>query len=217
MPESRDVPDPQQGASVRVRRTRILSRPADQFRTSLVPTAAAAVMLVLLLAAVHGLNEGAAQQLAATNPALQEVLASQSKGMDATLATGAIFYLLGILGVGLVHSRRLMGALFAIHRRVRMLGEGDLVTPFRLRRGDYFHDVADSIRETISTLRMQAREDLADVQDLMSILDRSPYAGPLREGLRGTLEQMALRKRSLLGIQDEVPREAEAPVLAFPG
>ena len=196
-------------------RTGILSRPADQFRTSLVPTVGAAVLLVLLLAVVHQMNDATTRELASTNPAVQDLLEAQSLAMETALATGAIFYLFGVLAVGLIHSRRLMGALFAMHRRIRGIAEGDLAAPMRLRRGDYFHDVADSINDVVTGLRLQAKEDLADVTDMLAIIERSPYAGPLRDGMCEGLMQIRDRKRELLGME-EAPRPAEAPILAFP-
>jgi methyl-accepting chemotaxis protein len=218
MPGHPDDPSGAPAGRNRVRRTRILSRPADQFRTSLVPTVGAAVMLVLLLAAVNQLNDATTRDLARTNPGATELLEAQSLVMQTTLATGAIFYLFGVLAVGLIHSRRLMGALFAMHRRIRGIAEGDLAAPMRLRRNDYFHDVADSINDVVSGLRMQAQEDLADVNDLLAVIERSPYAGPLRDGMRESLEQIRDRKRLLLGLE-EAPagrREEEASILAFP-
>ncbi len=185
------------------RRTRLLSRPADQFRTSLVPTLGAAVLLVVLLAATHQINATRTQELVQANPAFGDTLEAQALGIETTVAIGAVFYLFGLLIVGLVHSRRLMGALFAMHRRIRSLAEGDLSSGFRLRRGDYFHDVAESINETASAFRNQAREDLADVDDLIAILDRSPYAGPLRDGLRESLGGIRSRKLALLGRAQE--------------
>ncbi len=202
----------------RTHRTRFFTRTADQFRTSLVPTVAAALMLIALLAVVHSWNDAATRELTEANPGFQAVIETHSSALESTLALGAVFYIFGLLAVGLVHSRRMMGALFAMHRRIRRLAEGDLVSRVRLRRGDYFHDVAETINEAVSTLRMQAHEDLADVTDLLAILDKSPYAGPLREGLRETLETIRERKRSLLGVPEEATRQAAAgaPVVAFP-
>lgn len=193
------------------RRTRLLSRPADQFRTSLIPTLGAAVLLVLLLAAVHQINARETGSLMTANPAFADALEAQSLSMETTFATGAIFYLFGLLAVGLIHSRRLMGALFALHRRIRQLGEGDLSPGFRLRRGDYFHDVAESLNETVACCQSRAREDLADVDDMISILERSPHAGPLRDGLICALEEMRDRKRDLLGMREreEIAGESE--------
>ena len=70
-----------------------------------------------------------------------------------------------------------------------------------------FHDVAESLNEAVSHFRNQARDDLADVEDLIAILDRSPYAGPLRDGLRETLVGMRRRKLTLLGRAEEVERK----------
>lgn len=198
-------------------RTRFFTRTADQFRTSLVPTVAAALMLIALLAVVHNWNEAATKELSEANPGIQAVLETQASELETTLALGATFYIFGLLTVGLVHSRRMMGALFAMHRRIRRLAEGDMVSRLRLRRGDYFHDVADSINDAVSALRMQAHEDLADVTDLIAILDKSPYAGPLREGLRETLETIRQRKVAILGIPEEASRQAAqgAPIVAF--
>ena len=184
---------------------RIFSRPADQFRTALVPTLGAAVLLVLLLAFVHRMNAAQVRDLTESNPAFGDVLEAQASGMETTLAMGAIVYLFGVLAVGLVHSRRLMGALFAMNRRLRRFVDGDLAADFRLRRGDYFHDVADSINSLASELRRQAMEDLADVDDLISVLDRSPQAGPLRDGLRGTLAGIRNRKRRLGDLPEQEP------------
>ena len=131
------------GAPQKIRRTRLLSRPGDQFRTTLVPTLGAAILLVLLLAFVHQANNARTAELVQSNPAFAEALESQSLEMETTLATASVIYLVGILLIGLIHSRRLIGALFAIHRRIMQLAEGDLATRFRLRRSDYFHDVAD--------------------------------------------------------------------------
>jgi len=188
------------------RQRRVLGRPADQFRTTLVPTLGAAVLLVFLLAAVHQINTVRVRELAEANPGFSDVLDSQQVAMETTLALGAVFYLFGILTVGLIHSGRLMGSLFAIHRRLRRLSEGDVTTPFKLRRGDYFQDVTEAFNAATAELRRQAGEDLADVDDLISVLDRSPHAGPLREGLRETLAEVGERKRRLLCLQEEAGR-----------
>ena len=194
----------------RNRRRRILSRPADQFRTSLVPTIGAALLLFLLVTAVHYLTAARTRDLTQYNPAFRELLEDQALFMEATLATGAIAYLACLLIVGLFHSRRLMGALFAMDRRIRHLADGDLTTPLRLRRGDYFHDVAEGLNAAAASLRRQAEQDLADVDDLISILDRSPHAGPLRDGLRETLIEVRDRKRRLLGLPEPEPAACEA-------
>jgi len=97
-------------------------------------------------------------------------------------------------------------ALFAIERRLRRIGEGDVTTALRLRRGDYFQDITESFNAATAELRRQAGQDLADVDDLLSALDRSPNAGPLRDGLRATLAEMRDRKRQLLRIADDHSR-----------
>ncbi len=203
---------PEPGGSRSRRQRRILIRPADQFRTSLVPTLGAAVFLVLLLAAVHQVDAARVRELSEANPAFSDVLEAHAAGMEATLATLAIVYLFGVLAVGLIHSRRLMGALFAMHRRLRRMAAGDLATDLRLRRGDYFHDVADAINEAAGVFRRQTQEDLADVDDLISVLDRSPHAGPLRDGLRETLAGIRSRKRRLLSLGDPEPERRERPI-----
>jgi len=171
-----------------------------------VPTLGAAVLLIFLLAAVHQINTVRVRELAEANPGFSDVLDSQQIAMEATLAIGAVFYLFGVLAVGLVHSGRLMGALFAIHRRIRRLGEGDVTTPLKLRRGDYFQDVTEAFNSATAELRRRAGEDLADVDDLISVLERSPHAGPLRDGLRETLVEVRERKRRLLGVQEDAGR-----------
>jgi len=192
------------------RRTQLLPRPADQIRTSLIPTLGSALLLVAFLAAVHQINRTRTAELEQANPAFSEALESHATDMETTIAAGAVIYLFGVLLVGLIHSRRLMGALFAMRRRIRRLAEGDLATRFRLRRSDYFHDVAESINEAAAAFQRDASADLADLNDLISILDRSPHAGPLRDGLRGTLEEMRARKRQLLGAAAESEEEAQA-------
>jgi hypothetical protein len=187
---------------VRQRRRRILSRPADQFRTTLVPTLGAAILLVVLLTGLHHLTEARTRELAAANPGYADVLAAQSAQTEAALATGAIVYLFGILAIGLMHSRRMMGALFAIHRRILRLADGDLTTVLRLRRGDYFHDVAEAINTATLSARHEAEVDLADTDDLISILDHSPAAVGLRDGLRQTLVEIRARKRRLLDLEE---------------
>jgi len=161
------------------------------------------VLLVLLLAAVHQLNTARVRELAESNPGFADVLESQQIATETTLATGAVIYLLGVLAIGLVHSGRVMGALFAINRRLRRLGEGDVSSDLKLRRGDFFQDVAVACNGAVAELRRQATDDLADLNDLISALDRSPQAGPLRDGLRETLSELRDRKRRLLGIADD--------------
>src|SRR5262249_4044532 len=159
------------------------------------PTIGAAVLLVLLLAGMHQLNLVRVHELAEANPGFSDVLEAQQVAMETSLAIGGVFYVFGVLAIGVIHSGRLMGALFAIHRRSRRLGEGDVVPPLRLRRGDYFQDVAEAFNRTTAELKRQAEEDLADVEDLLSILDRSPYAGALRDGLRQSITDLRDRKR----------------------
>lgn len=194
-------------------RTRILSRPGDQFRTSLVPTLGAAVLLVLLVSAVHQLASVRTRDLVLAQPEYRSVLEEQAAFIEQSLALGAIVYLFGIMAVGIVHSRRVMGALFAMNRRIRRLAAGDLTSTLRLRRGDYFHDVADGINEATEAFRRAAAEDLADVDDLVHLLDRSPHAGPLSDRLRESLLAIKERKAQLL----DLPLEQGGPILETAG
>jgi len=203
MSETLNSPVAETAERTRTIRTTLFTRPADQLRTSLIPTLGAAVLLVVYLAVIHQITMARAAELAQANPAFREAIDAQAAGQEATLAIGAVFYLLGVLVVGLVHSRRLMGALFAMHRRIRKLAEGDLATRFRLRRGDYFHDVAESINEAAAEFHRQAASDVADLTDIIAILDRSPHAGPLRDGLRESLDEMRARKLRLMKAEAE--------------
>lgn len=216
MSETLNSPAPEPAERTRTIRTTVFTRPADQLRTSLIPTLGAALLLVAYLAVVHQINLAKTAELAQANPAFREAIEAQAAGLETTLAAGAVLYLFGVLVVGLVHSRRLMGALFAMHRRIRRLAEGDLATRFRLRRGDYFHDVAESINEAAAEFHRQAAADLADLTDLIAILDRSPHAGPLRDGLRESLEEMRARKSRLLKLGGE-PAVERAGVLTMAG
>jgi methyl-accepting chemotaxis protein len=182
------------------RRRRLFSRPADQFRTTLVPTLGAAVLLVVLVSAVHQIATAKTRELVALNPDSADLLAAQSGFLESTVASAAILYLFGVLAVGLIHSRRLMGALFAMNRRIRRLAQGDLASTLRLRRNDYFHDVADGINDAAGVFKRQAEEDLADVNDIISLLDRSPQAVTLQERVRESLTVLRDRKRRLLGM-----------------
>jgi hypothetical protein len=213
MPVSPSDPTPLPAGRRHRRRRRILSRPGDQFRTSLVPTLGAAVLLVILVAAVHHLASIRTHDLASTHPEHRSVLEDQARFIEQSLALGAIVYLFGIMGIGIIHSRRVMGALFAMDRRIRRLASGDLTSTLTLRRGDYFHDVADGINEASEALRRAASEDLADIDDLVHLIDRSPHGGPLSGRVRESLLAIKDRKAHML----DLPVERGLPALETAG
>ena len=99
--------------------------------------------------------------------------------------------LIGVWYIGIRLTHRVSGPLFSLRRSLQRMGDGDLMVRTRLRRGDYFHDLAGTLGQTAMALRdsVSAAQDTADA--LQNAAKNNEDPGPLVQRL---VEQLSYFK-----------------------
>lgn len=77
--------------------------------------------------------------------------------------------LLALLAVFVTH--RMVGPIFVMGRYVRELGEGKLPKVRKLRKGDEFRELVDTMSETVKMLEANVRREVASMEHVLTVLD----------------------------------------------
>jgi methyl-accepting chemotaxis protein len=100
---------------------------------------------------------------------------------------GAFFVfivMLAALSVFITH--RMAGPIFVMGRYVRELGEGKLPKVRRLRKGDEFVELVDTMSKTVESLVARTRREVDSMEHVLSLLDASHSQA--REELQAILD-----------------------------
>jgi signal transduction histidine kinase len=104
-----------------------------------------------------------------------EVLQAQLSDADARVAAvliGSFLFfniVLGVLAVFITH--RMAGPIFVMQRYVRELGQGKLPKVRKLRKGDEFVELVDTMSETVKMLEANTRREVASMEHVLTVLD----------------------------------------------
>ncbi|RCX23903.1 methyl-accepting chemotaxis protein [Thioalbus denitrificans] len=109
----------------------------------------------------------------------------------AILAAIEVILLLTVFYFSARESHRLAGPMFAISRRLERLGSGDLYSRLKLRQGDHFHEIAETLNDNVGMLRQRVETIEALVATLDHHADPDSEAGQTLARLRGELEHLA--------------------------
>jgi methyl-accepting chemotaxis protein len=129
-----------------------------------------------------------------------QLAASDAKVMVGLISAFAIFLIvLAILSVFITH--RMVGPVYVMRRYLRELGTGTLPRVRRLRRGDEFVDLFETLVETLVSMERRAREEIA-------LLERLRAELPADAPVHADLDAMLARKRAMIqpgGVTGDLP------------
>lgn len=108
----------------------------------------------------------------------------------AILAAIEVVLLLTVFYFSARESHRLAGPMFAINRRLERLGRGDLHSRLKLRQGDHFHEIAETLNSSVGMLRQRFETIVALVDTLNQHTDPDSEAGQTLARLRAELEHL---------------------------
>jgi len=132
------------------------------------------VVLVSTLVAVLILYFYARQEISGSFYSAHIQIRRVSDLLFPVMAAGAIVSLISGLILALFLPQRIAGPIFAVQRRLRQLGEGDLKGRVYLRSHDtYLKDLADTINETAEQLQGRIQAIKGAQQELDQILSSS--------------------------------------------
>lgn len=117
-------------------------------------------------------------------------LAQQQNTMLVSLCVLLTVLVLGIGFAGIVVTHKVAGPIYKMKRQIREVGEGRLVIPGKLRKGDELVDFFDAFDHMVKNLRARQEHEIALLDAAMEQLhsQRDPNAlQPLRE-LRGEMK-----------------------------
>lgn len=122
----------------------------------------------------------------------QEQLAQSDAKVIAYLV-GALLLFNVLLGLGAIFvTHRMAGPIFVFRRYVRMLGEGRIPHVRRLRRGDEFRELIDTVQTAAEAIAVQTREEI----EVLSRVQEAVAGGDA--AVASDLERLIAKKRASL-------------------
>jgi hypothetical protein len=122
----------------------------------------------------------------------QEQLAQSDAKVIAYLV-GALLLFNVLLGLGAIFvTHRMAGPIFVFRRYVRMLGEGRIPHVRRLRRGDEFRELIDTVQTAAEAIAVQTREEI----EVLSRVQEAVAGGDA--AVATDLERLIAKKRASL-------------------
>jgi signal transduction histidine kinase len=102
---------------------------------------------------------------------LQAQLSDADTRVAAVLIGSFLFFniVLAVMAVFVTH--KMAGPIFVMQRYVRELGQGKLPKVRKLRRGDEFVELVDTMSETVKMLEASTRREVASMEHVLSVLD----------------------------------------------
>ncbi len=121
------------------------------------------------------------EQLAQSDAKMVAYLVGALVAFNLVLALGAIFV-----------THRMAGPIFVFRRYVRMLGEGQIPHVRKLRKGDEFRELIDTVQDAVESIVVQTKAEIEVLQRAQDAVGEGDAA------VSGDLEQLIAKKRASL-------------------
>jgi hypothetical protein len=102
---------------------------------------------------------------------------------------------LALIAVFITH--RMAGPIFVVRRHIAAIGEGRLPRVRKLRKGDEFVELVDTLTQAITNIAVRTREEAAVIERVLGVL------GDGKEDVRQELTTLLEGKRSMLAKLEE--------------
>lgn len=116
------------------------------------------------------------EQLAQSDAKVVLYLVGALLAFNVVLALGAIFV-----------THRMAGPIFVFRRYVRMLGEGQIPQVRRLRRGDEFRELIDTVQTAVASIEVRTRREIDLLERVTTAIDAD--AAEAKREVQALLEQ----------------------------
>lgn len=167
----------------------LLNRRFQLKYTAMVVGVASLVSVVLGMFLVSTVRENSRmlQLDAEFDAALQSQLGESDARMILVLVLAFVIFNL-VLAIGAVLiTHRMVGPVFVVRRYVQEIGEGRLPRLRKLRPGDEFVDLVDSVAQAIRALEARTRSEVQVYERVLSALPEGGTSGPARAELEAIL------------------------------
>ena len=122
------------------RRSYVLDR-RRQYRTALLTSGLAALLLIIVNTAFILLRTSQTMAITASAPQLGSTLTQQDSRTGTMLILASVIFVIGVFVITIAETHRTAGAVFAVCRALEGVSDGDYRTPLRLRPTDNLLDL----------------------------------------------------------------------------
>lgn len=180
----------------KIRRSRYVIDRRRQYRTALLTSGLAMILLIIVNTAFTVLRSSQTMVISAAAPQLESTLSQQDARVGMMLILVSIIFVIGVFAITIAETHRTAGAVYAVHRALERVVDGDYCTPLRLRPNDNLRDLRAPFNEMISTLRKTALADAEELDELAQAIASGTIDRPT---LAERLTKRAAVKRALGG------------------
>lgn len=181
----------------KIRRTSYVIDRRRQYRTALLTSSMAALLLLIVNTAFTLMRNSQMEVISSVAPRLQSTLVQQDARIGTMLILASVIFVVGIFVITIAETHRTAGAVYAVERALERVADGDFRTPLRLRPHDNLRDLRAPFNDMVSTLRKHAAADA-------EALDRLADAANENPALADELRALAAKKRELGGVKATV-------------
>lgn len=153
-----------------------------------------------LLAAIADANKAESDKITARAKALadletklvqkQDAIARQRVTLLATLGAALLFFVIMLGLAGIVITHRVAGPIFKMKRLLKEVGDGKLVVPGRLRKGDELVEFFDVFATMVEKLRVRQEKEIEILDAAISQAKSSNAGGNVVEKLESLRQHM---------------------------
>lgn len=132
---------------------------------------------------------------AAFDEAFQSQLAAADARVVFVMVAAFVIFLLVLAGLSVFITHRMAGPVYVMRRYIREIGTGVIPRVRRLRKGDEFRSLFETLVETLSAMERRVLDEIA-------VLERVRDALPAESPTRAEVESLIIKKRSTLPAPD---------------
>ena len=159
----------------RIRRRTYVIDKRRQYRTALLTSGLAALLLIIVNTAFTLLRTSQTMAISSAAPMLGSTLSQQDTRVGLMLIAASIVFVIGVFVITIAETHRTAGAVYAMYGALERVADGDYRTPLRLRPQDNLRDLRAPFNEMISTLRKQALADAEALTKLAKSAAENPH------------------------------------------
>lgn len=112
------------------------------------------------------------------SPGITEQLVLQKNSLITILALWQLGFTCLIFVICIFFTHKIAGPIYKIRTHLQNIREGKSLEPVFLRRGDYFHELADELNETLDTIQEEYKRDFVYLGEVSSYISNLSLAVP---------------------------------------
>tara|TARA_R110002072_G_scaffold288917_1_gene455393 strand:+ start:61855 stop:62313 length:459 start_codon:yes stop_codon:yes gene_type:complete len=118
------------------------------------------------------------QQIAGTNPQMSSQLAESRKSLLIMLTVWQLGFTLLVFIICILMSHKIAGPMYKLQKFLHGVQDNGFNDRLFFRKGDYFHEVADDVNETLEDLEEKYQSDIVYLAEVSSYLNNLSMVVP---------------------------------------